>query len=197
MLIVSNANVSACIEILPISHYNSARRFITWRAKMGNGTKQSNPNKKYKELKQKQKARIADFMYQETKKFFDEHGEMPATSEDCDAVVKRVYSRVTGLGFWIPYEEVLQAYLKKREHYIERLETAGLPEHIQMREQKAQRKATNPTPQKKPKRKKREPIPALPEQDDRFFFIAGYTSGGAPYGVTWEEMGLEPWEELE
>ena len=34
-------------------------------------------------------------------------------------------------------------------------------------------------------------------QDDRFFFIAGYTSGGAPYGVTWEEMGLKPWEDLE
>jgi len=26
-------------------------------------------------------------------------------------------------------------------------------------------------------------------QDDDFFFIAGYTSGGAPYGVTWEEAG--------
>ena len=23
-------------------------------------------------------------------------------------------------------------------------------------------------------------------QDDRFYYIAGYTSGGAPYGVTWE-----------
>ena len=32
-------------------------------------------------------------------------------------------------------------------------------------------------------------------QDDRFYFIAGYTSGGAPYGVTWEEMGLEPYED--
>jgi RimJ/RimL family protein N-acetyltransferase len=30
-------------------------------------------------------------------------------------------------------------------------------------------------------------------QDDRFYFIAGYTSGGAPYGVTWEEMGMEPY----
>ena len=27
-------------------------------------------------------------------------------------------------------------------------------------------------------------------QDDTFFYIAGYTSGGTPYGVTWEEMGL-------
>ena len=25
-------------------------------------------------------------------------------------------------------------------------------------------------------------------QDERFFFIAGYTSGGAPYGITWDEM---------
>ena len=24
-------------------------------------------------------------------------------------------------------------------------------------------------------------------QDENFFFIAGYTSGGTPYGVTWEE----------
>jgi len=31
-------------------------------------------------------------------------------------------------------------------------------------------------------------------QDDNFYFIAGYTSGGAPYGIQWWEMGLEPWE---
>ena len=34
-------------------------------------------------------------------------------------------------------------------------------------------------------------------QDDNFFFIAGYTSGGAPYGVQWWEMGLEPWESID
>ena len=34
-------------------------------------------------------------------------------------------------------------------------------------------------------------------QDDTFFYIAGYTSGGAPYGGTWEEMGLKPWQALE
>ncbi len=30
------------------------------------------------------------------------------------------------------------------------------------------------------------------DQDDIFYYIAGYTSGGAPYGVTWEEMGFKP-----
>lgn len=30
------------------------------------------------------------------------------------------------------------------------------------------------------------------EQDSSFYYIAGYTSGGAPYGITWEEMGMSP-----
>ena len=33
-----------------------------------------------------------------------------------------------------------------------------------------------------------------PNSDDRFFYIAGYTSGGAPYGVTWEEMDMLPYD---
>lgn len=34
----------------------------------------------------------------------------------------------------------------------------------------------------------------FPNSDDTFYFIVGYTPGGAPYGVTWGEMGLEPYE---
>jgi hypothetical protein len=34
-----------------------------------------------------------------------------------------------------------------------------------------------------------EPEDIIPDWDCDFAFIAGYTSGGAPYGVTWEEMG--------
>jgi hypothetical protein len=37
------------------------------------------------------------------------------------------------------------------------------------------------------------------DSDDTFAYIAGYTSGGAPYGLTWEQWdGLEDdWEQLE
>ncbi|WP_156450338.1 hypothetical protein [Sporosarcina sp. HYO08] len=28
-------------------------------------------------------------------------------------------------------------------------------------------------------------------QDEQFFFIAGYTEGGAPYGISWEEAYAE------
>ena len=57
---------------------------------------------------------------------------------------------------------------------------------------------------KKAKRKKlreqksmQKDIPLFHEdQDETFYYIAGYTSGGAPYGITWEEMGLKSdiWE---
>jgi hypothetical protein len=39
---------------------------------------------------------------------------------------------------------------------------------------------------KKPKKQMPEQFPI--ESDEHFAFIAGYTSDGAPYGVTWEEM---------
>ncbi|WNS40852.1 hypothetical protein [Paenibacillus sp. MMS20-IR301] len=29
------------------------------------------------------------------------------------------------------------------------------------------------------------------EQDENFYFIAGYTEGGAPFGITWEEHEAE------
>ena len=29
------------------------------------------------------------------------------------------------------------------------------------------------------------------DQDEYFYYIAGYTSGGAPYGITWEEAWAE------
>ena len=56
---------------------------------------------------------------------------------------------------------------------------------------------------KKAKRKRlreqkrmRKDIPVFHEdQDDTFYYIAGYTSGGAPYGITWEEMGMSPYTE--
>ncbi len=42
-------------------------------------------------------------------------------------------------------------------------------------------------------RRKREQLQELyKDSDPTFAFIAGYTSWGFPYGVTWEEIGEEP-----
>jgi len=39
----------------------------------------------------------------------------------------------------------------------------------------------------KQRKKQAEAEPDFDDCDEHFSFIAGYTSGGAPYGVTWEE----------
>lgn len=160
----------------------------------------NNPNKKYKELKQKQKARISDFMYQETARFLQEQ-KQPPNEEEIVRIAERVYRRVQGLGFWIPYEEVLREYQKKCPHILQRLQESGLPQHLLPKTKRVPSVNTangsNAGGRKKRPRRQKKKEPPLPEQDDTFFFIAGYTSGGAPYGVTWAEMGLEPWEEIE
>ena len=48
--------------------------------------------------------------------------------------------------------------------------------------------------QMKKKKRNHQEMEAI-EQDEYFYYIAGYTSGGAAYGITWEEMGLEPFED--
>ena len=55
-----------------------------------NRQRMNNPNKKYKELKQKQKARISDLMYQETDRFLQEKKQPPDNNEVVQ-IVERVY----------------------------------------------------------------------------------------------------------
>ena len=68
--------------------------------------------------------------------------------------------------------------------YVERATTAEMIRRAKITE-------------KKEEQKEQEWLAKHAHQNDQFYYIAGYTSGGAPYGATWEEMGLEPWEEPE
>lgn len=65
--------------------------------------------------------------------------------------------------------------------------------HLQQLKKKAENKAFHR--QKMKEKKKLEDLKSLYEDsDDTFYFIAGYTSWGFPYGVTWEEIGeIPPW----
>lgn len=44
------------------------------------------------------------------------------------------------------------------------------------------------------KRRKKKVMQEEPElyRNDEFAYIVGYTGWGFPYGVTWEEMGIDP-----
>jgi hypothetical protein len=50
---------------------------------------------------------------------------------------------------------------------------------------------------KRQEKKEQKKLERFENSDDTFYYIAGYTSGGAPYGITWEEMGLEPYSEVD
>lgn len=153
----------------------------------------------FKELKQKQKAKISDYMFLETQNFFQTNGRMPDTDADYRMIAQKVSNHIPGLH--VPVEEIYAVYARKCPHIVERLTASGLPEHIrshaeikELQRIRAERKVRTKRRRKRPCK---EPDSPLIEQNDTFFFIAGYTSGGAPYGVTWEQMGLEPWEEIE
>lgn len=157
------------------------------------------PPRSYKGLKQKQKANISDYMYLETQRFFQANGKMPDIDEDYRIVALEVSKHIPGL--LVPIEEIYGVYVRKCPHIVERLTVSGLPEHIrshaEIKELQRIRAERKVRAKRRRKRPHQEPDSPLIEQDDTFFFIAGYTSGGAPYGVTWEQTGLEPWEEIE
>lgn len=68
------------------------------------------PHKKYKDLNQKQKAKIADWMYEKTCDYYREHNRMPE-GEECGSLVMEIFAKIQSLAIWVPYEEVHKQYL--------------------------------------------------------------------------------------
>ena len=133
---------------------------------------------------------------------------MPDVAEMND-ICKSLFVAVKAIAPKTEYEEFYRIVEKRETGYETRilkdiqsgitLETFMAKGHRKTPEEKAA-VAKQKKQQRRAKRKKEARDNLTKEeilQDDRFFFIAGYTSGGAPYGVTWEEMGLKPWEDLE
>ena len=70
-------------------------------------------DKKYSHLKLKQKEKIAEWMYLETKAYYEKNYTFPGDKQIGD-VISKVYDRITGADIWIPYGEVVKHYKKKR-----------------------------------------------------------------------------------
>ena len=77
---------------------------------------QAQPNKTYKDLRQKQKARIADWMFQSVCEYYKEYGEMPR-GEATEQITGRIYDKIKSLAIWVPYDEVHRAFLTKLPRY--------------------------------------------------------------------------------
>lgn len=88
---------------------------------------QAKPNKTYKDLRQKQKARILDWMFRAVCEHYKEYGEMPG-EEAAEKITARIYENVKSLAIWVPYDEVYRAFLSKLPRYEARIMEHGLPE---------------------------------------------------------------------
>ena len=87
--------------------------------------------------------------------------------------------------FLRPTDLLLKEYIKKLPRYSERVKEKGAAETVEEKKEKPVVKTA------RKRRKKFETLTEEIEQNETFYYIAGYTSGGAPYGVTWEEMGVK------
>lgn len=111
-----------------------------------------NPNRVYKDLKQKQKMKISNWLYIETYWFYQKHDRMPDKSGR-KVILNTVYAKIKGAAIWIPYEEIEKYYQSRLEQYEIRI-------HREIAENdtyptRAERKAAKAEKQKKPKRRKK------------------------------------------
>ena len=79
-----------------------------------------NLNKRFSDLKEKQKAKIAEWLYIETYRFYKGHDHMPYHSEK-QAVLDTVYAMIEEAEIWIPYKEVEIYYRSKVSRYKSRI----------------------------------------------------------------------------
>ncbi|WP_343013785.1 hypothetical protein [Blautia obeum] len=157
--------------------------------------------KMYKELKGKQKGRISEKMFLSVCDYYRIHGEMP-DGESLEQLAKEVCTKCQGIAGKVNLDSLNEVFLKKQSRFAERIAEHGLPEPPKPKVKKTEAEKLAIKRAIRKRKKKRKEAQKLQyhsnqHQNDQFFFIAGYTSGGAPYGVTWEEMGMEPWENPE
>ena len=77
-------------------------------------------DKKYKHLKQSQKERITQWMFEETKLFYQKNYVFP-NEKQVSEVIDRVYARIEDEEIWIPYSEISKRYRSKRSDINKRV----------------------------------------------------------------------------
>ena len=76
-------------------------------------------DKKYSHLKLKQKEKIAEWMFQETRDFYTKKYTFP-NDKQLSEVVDKVYEKIEQAGIWIPYGEFFKHYKSKRSNINKR-----------------------------------------------------------------------------
>ncbi len=80
-------------------------------------------NKKYSALKNSQKQKIASWMREEIRSFYDRTGKYPYKGYNSQ-IVEAVYAKIQEAQIWIPYGEVAQEFERKKHRMIKSVKSA-------------------------------------------------------------------------
>ena len=88
-------------------------------------------NKSYGQLKQKQKEKISEWMYQAYRK---------QTSENLsdEEALQLIFERIEEAKIWIPDHEILNRYREKKNQFRKRLAGENVPQHIFVMERRSE-----------------------------------------------------------
>ena len=92
-------------------------------------------DKKYAHLKLKQKDKIAEWMYEETRKYCNQFDQIP-NNINSEEIIDRVYEKIEEREIWVPYGEVAKHYLKKQTQILRRIRKENNEESKSQRIQK-------------------------------------------------------------
>lgn len=79
-------------------------------------------DKKYSNLKMKQKESINIWIVQEIRNFYKKHGIMPRKESDFQIVLDNLCTRIEGANIWIPYGEIHKRFMGSRMHRIDKIQ---------------------------------------------------------------------------
>lgn len=76
-------------------------------------------DKRFSQLKERQKEKITQWLYEEYAAVFERVG-LPPDKRHNGAIVSAVYAKIEEAGIWIPYGEVMRHYLSRKNAFRKR-----------------------------------------------------------------------------
>ena len=155
-----------------------------------------------------QHVRVANKTYKAYFLYYAEHGAMP--DEEAQLTIhQRLFQMAHQYAPQTSFEEFEKICKQRSEKYEQRIQNDianGVTQDCFRKKPKktpeeklaGQKRRLEDKRRRQAKRKARAARQSLVldlEEDDQFSYIAGYTSGGFPYGLTWEDEEREPRED--
>ena len=154
-------------------------------------------------MKCKQKMRITEMMFDSVIEIYKETGNMPL-EEQYEEIVRDIFPKCNVQK--LQYEDLLSAFRRKQKKFAKKIDAIvnPAPKPPKVKEIDPEKLARKRAARKLKRERKRQKaleaelkeyidhIEQYSEYDDMYCYVAGYTSNGMPYGLTWEDEGIDP-----